>query len=315
MITENYEKPQSSKNSSAFDLGTFALSAFGDEVAVDLEEQLRVLVALRIHGLELRTAWGKNVAQLSDDEARRAQRLCDENGVVVTCLGSPVGKSPLADAPDFEEKRLRRLLEIATIVGARRVRVFSFYPPESAEAATSEAATDAGASMDALVAQSAQRLTRLAEIAARAGVELLLENERDLIGDIPTRCAAILGAVSSPSLRFAWDSANFVLSGAPHPFAQGWPLLQAFTSYVHIKDARLADGTVCVAGDGDGDISIVLQRLKNDGYRGVLALEPHLAVAGHSSGFSGADGLERATIALRRVLDSIGAAEISVRDL
>ena len=41
----------------------------------------------------------------------------------------------------------------------------------------------------------------------------------------------------------------------------------------------------------------------------VLALEPHLAVAGHSSGFSGPEGMEVAVRALRRVMQEQGCRE------
>ena len=49
----------------------FTLSAFGDEIADDVDEQLRVLNELDIRYLELRRAWGTNVLELSDGEVRR----------------------------------------------------------------------------------------------------------------------------------------------------------------------------------------------------------------------------------------------------
>ena len=47
---------------------TFTLSAFGDEIADDLQEQLQVLRELSVGYLELRGVWGKNVLHLDDDE-------------------------------------------------------------------------------------------------------------------------------------------------------------------------------------------------------------------------------------------------------
>ena len=52
----------------------FTLSAFGDEIADDVDEQLRVLNELDIRYLELRRAWGTNVLELSDGEVRRLSR-------------------------------------------------------------------------------------------------------------------------------------------------------------------------------------------------------------------------------------------------
>ena len=45
----------------------FALSAFGDEIADDLSDQLALLRKLKIGYLELRGVWGKNVLALDDD--------------------------------------------------------------------------------------------------------------------------------------------------------------------------------------------------------------------------------------------------------
>ena len=40
---------------------SFVISAFGDEIAPDLETQLQTLNELRIPCLELRAVWGQNV--------------------------------------------------------------------------------------------------------------------------------------------------------------------------------------------------------------------------------------------------------------
>ena len=80
--------------------------------------------------------------------------------------------------------------------------------------------------------------------------------------------------------------------------------------YVHIKDAVLSDGHVVPAGEGDGQLPLLLSKLKDLDYQGVLALEPHLKIAGHSTGFSGADGMRIAVTALRKVMAEVGCVEV-----
>jgi sugar phosphate isomerase/epimerase len=53
----------------------------------------------------------------------------------------------------------------------------------------------------------------------------------------------------------------------------------------------------------------LLVYLRDTGYDGVLALEPHLSVAGQSSGFSGVEGMTRAVRALRGLMADVGLAE------
>lgn len=270
---------------------TFTLSAFGDEIADDLQVQLQTLRELEIDHLELRGVWGKNVLRLDDAKVARVRQMCAEYGIGVSCIGSPVGKSPIEDPVEREVSNLTRIFQIAEALGTRRVRIFSFYPPD----------TTSSTHYDAYLAEAIDRLSRLTKLAEREGFDLLLENERDIVGDTPARCHAILSAIDSPHLRFIWDPANFVQVGVARPTERGWSSLGPYTTHVHIKDAVLAGGDVKPAGDGDGQVGELLVKLRDSGYRGFLALEPHLAIAGRAGGFSGVGGMARAVEALRQL--------------
>jgi sugar phosphate isomerase/epimerase len=278
---------------------TVTLSAFGDEIAVPLEDQLRVLQELKVYGLECRTAWGTNVLKLTDEQARKVRHLCDEAGITVRCIGSPIGKSPITDPIEKELANLDRILEIGDLLGTQNVRIFSFYPPD----------TRTNAHYDQYVPETIDRLGRLTEKAASAGYLLLHENEKDIVGDTPERCHALMSGVNSPHLRFIWDPANFVQVGVEKLTERYWDLLSPYIGYVHIKDSRLVDRSVVVAGEGDGQVPELLVRLNAAGYNGVLALEPHLKIAGHSSGFSGPEGMAYAVNALRGVMKQAGLVE------
>lgn len=277
----------------------FTLSAFGDEIDSDLQVQLDVLTGLKIGGLELRGAWGVNVARMSDETVASVKAVCAKNGVSVSCLGSPLGKSPLLDPLEKESANLSRLAQIGRALGTRRIRIFSFYPPD----------ISTNAHYDQHLPETIDRLGALARQAEQEDVLLLLENEKDIVTDTPERCAAVLKAIDSPYLRFAWDPANFVQVGVAQPFSRGWDLLKPYIGYVHIKDAMLATGAVRPAGEGEGQVRELLLALKEMNYRGVLALEPHLKIAGHSGGYSGAEGMTVAAAALRKLMAETGCQE------
>jgi sugar phosphate isomerase/epimerase len=269
----------------------FRISAFGDEIADDLETQARTLRDLNIRFLDLRGAWGKNVLHLSDADVAEVKRICAKYDIAVSCIGSPIGKSPLQDPLQTELDNLDRIMQMAERLGTRYVRVFSFYPPD----------TRTNAQYDQHVAESAARLEQLTAAAQKQGFVLLLENEKEIVGDTVARCHALLQAVDSPALRFVWDPANFVQVGEEQVSERGWPLLGAYVAYVHVKDVVRGDG-VRVAGQGDGQVPELLVKLYESGYDGMLALEPHLAVAGHSGGFSGVEGMTLAVQTLRQVM-------------
>jgi sugar phosphate isomerase/epimerase len=276
------------------------LSAFGDEVSDDLQEQLALLRALQIGFLELRGVWGKNVLHLDDGEVKAVAQACAEQGVVVSAIGSPVGKSPITQPLSQELTNLARIFAIADSLGTRLVRVFSFYPPQQNEAAWTE---------EALVMEASARLAAMSEAAMAAGIDLVLENEHGIVGDTVERCRRLLEAVNLPHLGFAWDPANFVVVGEAAAVTDGWASLGPRTRHVHIKDFRSSTSEVLPAGEGDGQIDLLLQQLDHVGYDGLLALEPHLAFAGHSSGFSGPVGMQRAATALRSLMSRVGVGE------
>ena len=274
----------------------FTLSAFGDEIADDIDEQLQVLNDLNIGYLELRSAWGTNVLELTDDQVNRLVELRDAYSIKVSCIGSPIGKS-LIDGPiDEVLSDLNRIIDIAKMVSTDRVRVFSFYPE-----------TD-GLQADR-VDESISRLRAMSDLANERDVVLLLENEGGLVGDVPERCRALVEGVGSPNLRYVWDTGNYPQMGFENSVDIGWQLLSEYTDCVQVKDALISDGTITVAGGGDGQVRELLRNLRDSRYQGFLALEPHLLIAGQRGGFSGAEGMKMAAEALRKLMSEVGCQE------
>jgi 3-dehydroshikimate dehydratase len=274
----------------------FTLSAFGDEIAADLAEQLDVMRREDIPALEFRAAWGTNILDLSDEQVRQAKGLLDEREMHVSAIGSPIGKVKITDDFGAHLHRFRRALAVAEMLDAPRIRIFSFFIPGGEEAAHYRTAV-----MD--------RLLMLTQLAEEAGVTLWHENEKEIYGDIATRCADIHTTIRSPHLRAAFDPANFIQCGV-RPMDEAWPLLADVSTHIHIKDAVLADGHVVPAGEGDGQVKELLQALVARNYRGYLTLEPHLKAAGPFGGFSGPDLFHTAVEALRGLLKDVegGAA-------
>ena len=267
------------------------ISAFADEIAKDVEDQLEALHRDGISHLDLRAAWGTPVLQLSDKQLDRLEHLLQARGVQVAAIASPIGKTPI-DAPFHEEiDRLERAILLARRLGSRWIRIFSFFPP--ARAGTSFSWAD----------QREEVLLRLRELTARAraaGVVLIHENEKEIYGDTVERTVDLLRAIDDPHFRAAFDPANYIQC-AQTPYPDGYNAVQPWISYVHVKDA-LADGRVVAAGEGVARWLELLGQLRTDGYDGFLSLEPHLAAGGRFSGFTGPDLFHHAANALQGLL-------------
>lgn len=271
----------------------FTLSGFGDEVSRELNEQLDLLQSEGVNHLELRGVWGKNVLDLSDEEAARVKNELAARGMGVSAIGSPIGKISVDDPFEPHLARFQRALELAGYFSAPYMRIFSFYVPEG----------KAYRYRNEVIA----RLRALGDAAAGQPVTLGLENEHGLYGDIPKRSLDLLRVLDNAQFKTVFDPCNYLMEGV-RPFEQAFPLLADTIGYLHIKDAHLESRKICVAGEGDGQIAETLQALKERGFDGFLSLEPHLLVAGKSSGVSGPELFRGAIRALKTIIADINVA-------
>ena len=251
----------------------WTLSGFSDEISPDPREQCQVASGLGLKYLEIRSAWNVNILDLDADQLAILQETLQEFDLAVSSIGSPIGKIRIDE--DFEPhlERMQHAADVARQFDAPYIRIFSFFVPE-------------GDDPDRHRDEVLRRMRALTDVAAQNEVVLLHENEKDIYGDIPQRCLDIVTSVDSHSLRLAWDAANFVQVGV-RPFTEGYALLRPYVEYVQIKDARLADASVVVAGAGDGEVVETIRALRADGFDGFFSLEPHLADYNARGGFSG----------------------------
>lgn len=263
------------------------LTGFADEISQDLEEQLDVLESENIRYLELRGVWGKNVLNLTDEEVFKIKERLDDRGFGVSSIGSPIGKIQVTEDFVGHFQDAKRAVNLAKLFGAPYVRIFSFYIPQGEH--------------EQHRAEVMDRLRQLTQLAERTGVKLLHENESHIYGDTGERCHDLLSSIASPHLRAAFDPANFVQCGL-RPIEQAYSLINGYVSYVHVKDAIRGTGSVVPAGEGDGQLSELIQELKRVGYSGFMSLEPHLRAAGRFDGFSHPQLFVTASQAIKKLL-------------
>ena len=251
-------------------MAKFILSAFADEASPVFDEQLRILREEGVTLIELRGADGKNCADLTLEEATALREKLDAAGIGLSALGSPYGKYPLAEPFEAHLDKFRHGLEICRVLGAKRIRMFSFYPAGEVDEASRQ--------------EVLRRLEAMLNLAEEAGVQLVHENEKGIYGDTAERNADLL-AHFGDRLGFAFDPANFIQCGVKPIEAFG--LLHERITYMHIKDALMADGAVVCAGHGDGNVPEILRCLNAEREGEViLTVEPHLTV------FKGLDQLQ-----------------------
>lgn len=238
------------------------LSGFSDEISKVVEEQFTVLNKLNINYFEPRGIDGKNISTLNDEEIEVLKEKMNRYGIKASSIGSPVGKIKLEESFEEHFEMFKHVVHIAKELGAKYIRMFSFYH-EGGDEWTAEEREEVFA-----------RLRRMIAYAAEYDVVLLHENEKDIYGDTVDRCVDLMKELSCDHFKSVFDPANFVQSKQDTKYA--YENLKDYIAYMHIKDAKSVDDSVVPAGLGDGNIPFILKDLFANGYDGFLSLEPHL---------------------------------------
>jgi len=238
------------------------ISGFGDEICEDFGKQLETMASFGLDHIDPRGVDGKNISDLTADEAQKAKKQLDEHGFKVACVGSPIGKYDItADfAPELE--KFKRTLETTLILGADCIRIFSFFIPS-------------GHSPDEYRDEVMLRLGRYLEASEGSGVLLLHENEHAIYGEDAAHCLDIARTMASPRLKLIFDPCNFIFAGIePYPYA--FNMLRDCIFALHIKDGKSSPPTVTPTGLGEGRIAEMMAELYRVGFSGFATIEPHL---------------------------------------
>lgn len=285
-------------------LPKLALAVIGDEVGPSLSEMISFCRENGLSRLDMRTVDGRNLLGMTLDEVKAISDTLNDAGIQVPTFVSPVlkwaapGKAPDSGAltggkVDFAfdpktcptEDPLAHAFDIATVLGAPRIRVFSHlrYP---------------GFAADDLLAA----IDRLADLGTRHDVFVEMENEPVCnIGSVAELAKFFRDLPEVPDyLRPLVDVGNSWSIGEP-PTAEDIAFLAPSVDLIHIKDRDLTGKRGVPVGDGAVPWAMELKRLL-DGVTGaevVASLETHCPQDPRNA-------TAKSVAALRRIAGEIG---------
>ena len=247
----------------------FQLAAFADESSSNILEQVDALKRNGYSFLEIRSVGESSYQKLTLEETKELAKVLADNGIGIKSLGSSIGKIKIDGNFEAHMELYKHTLEQGNILGAEKIRLFSFFLPEDQDPAQYKSLV-------------LDRMGLIAETAKEFGIKACHENEKGIYGAVASRCLEIHQAV--PELGGIFDPANYVQCG--QDTLEAWDMLHTYIDYMHIKDAKL-DGTVVLPGTGDGHVPEIIAKYVAQGGK-LFTLEPHL------SEFVGLSELEQA---------------------
>lgn len=236
-----------------------ALAVIGDEIGPSVAEMLSFCDENDVRRLDMRTVDGRNLLGMTLDEVDAIGRQLKAAGVTVPTFVSPVlkwsapGKAPAGGKVDFAfdpatcpaDEPLAHAFDVATVLGATKIRVFSFLRYASFEP------DDLAAAMD-----------RLLDLADRHDVTVEVENEPVCnIGSMP-ELTGYFASLAEPShrLRPLVDIGNSWSMGQP-PSDDDFAALGPLVDLIHLKDRDFEAKRTVPLGDGQVPWARELERL------------------------------------------------------
>ena len=258
----------------------FIFSAFCDESGeATIGGQMAACKANGISHMELR-GFGPalSINNLSVEQAKEMKTEIDAQGMKVSSIGSGYGKINIKD--DFEPhfEAFKNTVEVAKILEAKYIRMFSFYFDEG---------DDYAAYRDEVI----RRVKALVDYADENDLVCCHENEKGIYGDTAERCLDVLEACEG-KLRAVFDPANFIQCGVDT--LKAYDLLEDYIEYFHVKDALYNSAEVVPAGEGEGHLVEILKKFDTKKKVVILSLEPHLKVFDGLSNLEVTDDVENA---------------------
>ena len=280
-------------------LPRLAVAVIGDEIGPSLAEMISFCAENDVHRLDMRTVEGKNLLGMTLDEVDAISKALHKAGIKVPTFVSPVLKWPAAGKAAADAKidfafdpslcptddPLAHAFDVATVLGASRLRVFSHLRYPGYKPADLEASID-----------------RLLDLAARFDVTIEMENEPVCnIGSV-TELAQFFAHYPEPPehLRPLVDIGNSWNMGMP-PSDDEIAALAPLVDLIHLKDRDFTARRTVPLGDGGVPWAEELKRLLSGAREReiVASMETHCPQDGRNA-------TAKSVAALRRIAGEIG---------
>ncbi len=248
-----------------------------DEISQNLDHALAVMGEYGVTSAELRNVYDRYIVDADPVLLDRVEADLRKHGASVCCLDTPLFKCDLvtASAPSGpthgasertladQQTLLLHAIDLAKRFGTSYLRIFSFWKR--------------GRLTPEIEDRIADELVRPCQLAERAGIILLLENEHACYLGTGAEAARMIEKIGSPALKMVYDPGNSFFAGE-QPFPAGYEAARAHIAHLHVKDTSVgADGMPRFRAMGEGEINYagLFAALKAEGYGGGVSLETH----------------------------------------
>jgi sugar phosphate isomerase/epimerase len=261
-------------------LSGFKLGAISDGFSQNFEEALQIMKGYGLSWVEIRKVFGVYNTEASPAQIQRLKDLVDKYGFRVSVIDSALYKCALPGTKPVNNEKddypytqqmelLKRAADRAHALGTDKIRGFTFWRV---------------AEPGKLSERIAGELEKAADVANRAGIRLVIENEGACNAATARELADILNMAPARNLGINWDVGNGYWHGEVS-YPDGYNALDKKRIWhMHLKgvtcDSNLKNCSETLAGQGQVDLAGQFRRLVQDRYQETMSLECEFEVPG-----------------------------------
>lgn len=221
------------------------ISVINDEVNNNIEELIKILKKESCSNIEIRKIDNKYLFEIDFDELEDKAKLFKDNNIKVTMIDSPIGKHKFT----YEQERIifYDYIYICQIFDCHYLRIFS----------------DVGEDIE-------KTLKRYNSIAKINNITLLIENERNTLGDNYKYLKELMNNNYS-NIKILYDIENYYHAGVD--YKEAYKELKEYIKYIHVRDYSKDKEKYVDLFTGDIDLDFIFKDKKI-----IISLETHLAM-------------------------------------
>ena len=245
----------------------------GDEAAPDITNQIKTHQQLGWNKLELRSIDNIPLFLFSDLEMELIYKQIVQSNITIPIIDSTIGNWDKTISQSFQKdlKELKVLIKIAKKFNSNYIRIMS-YPNDNLSDKDWES-------------EVIKRICSMAKIAYNEGVVLLHENCHGWAASDPFKALHLVDVTNGKGFGLLFDTGNPIVHN--YNCLNYCKKILDHIKHVHIKDAVLSKNSkneiFTFPGEGDAPILECLKLLSDNGYKGLISIEPHLIFAPHKT--------------------------------
>lgn len=286
------------------------------ELSKDFEYALEVVKELGIKYIELHSLWNKTIENLSEKEVEKAKNLVKKYQLMVSNVSSTcfllcplwnsreklrnINENFIALWGDYSDhlSYLKRSIQLAQVFDTDLVRIFGFRKMDPYQQLDKK-----------VLNQIVNKFEEPVKLAEQAGITLVLENcPYSYLGE-GRLTSKVLEQINSKNIKLLWDPANATSAGS-EPYPKDYQFVRDNMAHIHFRDlvTDKVNKQVKFVPIGKGEINYraILQALQDDGYKGVISLEPECI----SENGSPESGTKKSFDGIKKILDNLDIEEV-----